>query len=51
MHVPLAHAPQYDNVTGQGKYTDTLRELDELVESILSVVKQTDNNTLFWFTS
>lgn len=51
MHVPLAHAPQYDNVTGRGVYTDTLRELDGLVESILVAVKQTNNNTLFWFTS
>lgn len=51
MHVPLAHASCYDNVTGRGEYMDTLRELDGLVESILSAVKQTSNNTLFWFTS
>jgi len=51
MHVPLAHAPQYDNVTGRGVYTDTVRELDRIVESILTAVKQTNNNTLFWFTS
>ncbi|KDR24307.1 Arylsulfatase G [Zootermopsis nevadensis] len=51
MHVPLAHASQYDNVTGRGEYMDTLQELDGLVESILSAVKQTNNNTLFWFTS
>jgi arylsulfatase A-like enzyme len=51
MHVPLAHDHRYDNVTGRGEYADTLRELDGLVASILSAVKQTDNNTLFWFTS
>jgi len=51
MHVPLAHAPQYDNVTGRGVYADTLQELDRIVESILTAVKQTNNNTLFWFTS
>ncbi|PNF43815.1 Arylsulfatase G [Cryptotermes secundus] len=51
MHVPLAHGHRYDNVTRRGEYADTLRELDGLVASILSAVKQTNNNTLFWFTT
>ncbi|XP_069685122.1 arylsulfatase G-like [Periplaneta americana] len=51
MHVPLAHAHKYDNITGRGEYADTLRELDGLVESILSVVRETNNNTLIWFTT
>ncbi|PSN36850.1 hypothetical protein C0J52_14969 [Blattella germanica] len=51
MHVPLAHADRYENITGRGVYADTLREMDGLVESIISVVRETDNNTLIWFTS
>ena len=52
MHVPLAHAKEYDNVTGRGEYADTLREMDALVGAIVSSVKETgNNNTLIWFTS
>ncbi|KAJ9578501.1 hypothetical protein L9F63_005230 [Diploptera punctata] len=51
MHVPLAQAEKYSNVTGRGEYADTLREMDGLVESILSAVGDSVNNTLIWFTS
>lgn len=52
MHVPLAHAPKYDNITGRGMYADTLREMDALVGRIRSAVDQRKlNDTLIWFLS
>ncbi|XP_068084492.1 arylsulfatase G isoform X2 [Anabrus simplex] len=51
IHVPLAHAQHFDNITGRGVFADTLRELDWLVGQILSAVAKHGNNTLVWFLS
>ncbi|XP_063222462.1 arylsulfatase G-like isoform X2 [Bacillus rossius redtenbacheri] len=53
VHVPLAHATQFENITGHGVFADTLYELDWLVGVILSAVATAPggDNTLVWFTS
>nr|CAD7410107.1 unnamed protein product [Timema cristinae] len=51
IHVPLAHAALFNNVTGRGVFTDTLYEMDWLVGEILEAAHAAGNNTLVWFMS
>ncbi|XP_049947378.1 arylsulfatase G-like [Schistocerca serialis cubense] len=51
VHVPLAHGPIFDNITGKGTFADTLLEMDWLVGRVVQAAMNHSRNTLVWILS
>ncbi|XP_006817925.1 arylsulfatase G-like [Saccoglossus kowalevskii] len=53
MHVPLGHGSKFTNMSVNGFFGDTLREMDNIVGDIMSTLRAIgkEDNTMVWFTS
>lgn len=49
VHVPLAHATRFNNITGRGEFADTLLEMDWLAGRLIRA--SASRSTLTWFFS
>ncbi|XP_047107537.1 arylsulfatase G-like isoform X2 [Schistocerca piceifrons] len=51
IHVPLAHGPTFENITGKGIFADTLFEMDWLIGKIVRTAMRYSKNNLIWILS